>query len=217
MTDLFQRNFDAEMNGLVSHADTPSARSDIELQLLIEEARREGVEIGKAEGRREAEAAFQQTLAASASQERAAIQEQLKILLSKETHTRAQMERDIIEMFLGISERLIPELLDRYGPDLAVETIRQSIERTRSAQVLTVRASPEVTDVLAREKVDWLYEDARGVDINIVSDTSMVRGAVEVAWDGGRLEYNLEAACDAIFAALRDAADALNETHSEAK
>lgn len=217
MTDLFQRNFDAELNGLVSHVDTPARRSDIELQLMIEEARREGIEIGRAEGRREAEASFQQTLAESASQERLAIQEQLTVLLSQETHTRAQMERDVIEMFLGISERLIPELLESYGPDLAVETIRQSIERTRSAQVLTVRASPEVTDVLAREKVDWLYEDARGVDINIVSDTSMVRGAVEVAWNGGRLEYNLEAACDTIFAALKDAAETLNETHSEAK
>lgn len=217
MTDLFQRNFDAELNGLVPTTDAPVARSDIERQLMIEEARREGIEIGKAEGRREAEAGFQQTLAASAAQERAAIQEQLKFLLTRETHTRAQMERDIIEMFLGISERLIPELLDSYGPDLAVETIRQSIERTRSAQVLTVRASPEVTDVLAREKVDWLYEDTRGVDINIVSDTSMVRGAVEVAWDGGRLEYNLETACDVIFAALKDAAETLKETHSEAK
>lgn len=217
MTDLFQRNFDVELNGLVSRVDTPAARSEVELQLMVEAARLEGIEIGKAEGRREAEVAFQQTLAESAGQERAAIQEQLKILLTRETRTRALMERDIIEMFLGISERLIPELLDNYGVDLAVGAIRQSIERTRSTQVLTVRTSPEVTDVLDREKIDWLYEEARGVDINIVSDANMVRGAVDVVWGGGRLEYNLEAACDAIFAALQDAAETLNETQSEAK
>ena len=217
MSDIFQRNFDSELSGLVSNVNSPAARSDVELQLMLEEARLEGVEVGKAEGRREAEAAFQQTLAQSASQERAAIVEQISALISRETHTRDQIEQDIIEMFLGISERLIPELLDSYGIDLAVTTIRQSIEGTRSGQVLTIRTSPEVTDVLDREKIDWLYEDARGVDINIVSDTSMVRGAVHVEWDGGRLEYNLEAACDAIFAALKDAAETLKEIQSEAK
>lgn len=217
MTGLFQRNFDTELNGLISPTEARAVRSDVELQLMLEEARLEGVEIGKAQGRQEAEGIFQQTLADSASQERAAIQERVHALIVQDTHTRAQMERDIVEMFLGISERLIPELLDSYGIDLAVTAIRQSIEGTRSGQALTIRTSPEVTDVLDREKIDWLYEDARGVDINILSDASMVRGAVDVEWDGGRLEYNLEAACDGIFAALQNAAETLRETQSEAK
>ena len=209
MTDIFRRNFDFETTGIVSTMPSAAARSEVELQLKLEAARLEGIEIGKQEGRKEAEAAYHKALEDGATQERAAIREQLAHLLAKESRTRAQLEREIVEMFLGISERLIPELLDTHAVDLAVGVVRQNLEKARGQKKLQVHACPDVAEMLNRESMDWLYGETSGVDISVTSDTNMARGAVQIEWDGGRLEYDLDAACTAISTALQNATSKL--------
>ena len=209
MSDLFQRNFDFELNGLVSAAPSATARSEIEAQLRIETARQEGIEIGRLEGRKEAEAAYQQTLEDAATQERAAIKEQLAQLVAQETQTRAQLERDTVEMFLGLAERLVPDLLGDHDRDLAVAVIRKNLELSKGRKALCITVNPAVAELLDRESTDWLYGDSNSVDIRVTADQTLGRGAVLIRWDGGRLEYDLEAACGAVLTALREAAEKL--------
>lgn len=215
MIDLFQRNFDTDTTPLKQSATAATAEATLDLKLQLEEARQQGFDAGRDLGKRDAQEEFAEAEAERLIAERAAIREQLSALLHQDEKLRRDTERDIVELFLALGERLTPELLDTYSADLAVARIRESVERVRSDPVLSIHAAPDVIAQLQDETPEWLDDATQDKVIKLIADPEMSRGAAQVRWKGGRLEYDLNAAATAMIAALRQAADTY--THPDQK
>lgn len=206
MIELFQHNFDDE-NRRAVHKDTLSKAEDLaDLKEQLEAARQQGFDAGTAHGRQQAQAEFEQMDAERLAAVRESISSQLTALAAQDMAHRHETERDIVELFSAVAERLVPELLDHYGISLAVERVRQSVEQARTDPVVTIKTSPEVLAVLENETPGWLSDAADHTRIDLRADPEMNQGAAEVRWKGGRLEYDLHEACCAMLKALHDAA-----------
>ena len=214
MINLFERNFDIERDRAHRPDDAISAEAADELREKLDAARQEGFDAGRKIGQQDAEAAQATAEAEMVATARKEIRDQLMALTKKDDEQRIQMERDIVELFSGIAERLVPELLENYGIDLAIGRIRKSLARTRTDPVLSIRACPDVVGVLKCDAPEWLQPGTPDTQIDLKADASMNPGAVQVEWQGGRLEYDLHAACLEMLQALAEAA-AEYETTSE--
>lgn len=211
MISLFDHNFDVEAERSV-HRDASSALGAIvDLKEQLEAARKEGFEAGRTIGHQDAKAELDAEAAARFEQERQSIQTQLAQLVEQDTRLHRRTERDIIELFLGVADRLAPQLITQYGPALAADRIRQAVQQTRTDPELTISASPEVVAVLDEEAPSWLTEASNRLEIDICADPDMPKGSAKVRWKGGRLEYDIEAACTKILQALAQAAEEYNE------
>ena len=207
MIDLFQRNFDTDAKRAVHGDASATAEAIADLKAQLEAARQEGFDAGRTIGRQDAKAEFDAAETERLTLERDAIRTQLEALVASDTQLRLDTERDIVELFSGIAERLVPELLDTYGVDLAIARIRQSVQQSRTDPVLIVRACPDVISVLENEAPDWLSNASRNTQIDLQADPSMNRGAAQVRWKGGRLDYDIHAASLAMLKGLAKAAE----------
>jgi len=219
MIDLFQRNFDSEP--LTEAKASPQDKmSDIaafaEQELRIKEARQEGFDAGRSVGRQDAQGEYDTARENRLTQERTAIRDQLNAVLEQDAELRRTSERDIVELFLGIAERLVPELLESYGTDLAIERIRQSVALARTDPVLTIRACPDIAETLQTEAPEWLASASRSAQIDVVADPELTGSAAQVRWKGGRLDYDIEQASIAVLASLATAAKEFNEATGKA-
>jgi len=207
MIDLFQRNFDTDSKGSVYGDASAAAEAIADLKSQLEAARQEGFDAGRTIGKQDAQAEFDAAETERLKLEREAIRAQIEALAASDTQLRLDTERDIVELFSGIAERLVPEILDTYGVDLAVARIRQSVQQSRTDPVLIVRACPDVIGVLQHEAPDWLSNASRNIKIDLQTDPSMNRGAAQVCWRGGRLNYDIHAASLAMLKGFAKAAE----------
>lgn len=217
MIDLFQRNFD-QQSGSPAFTSGERARlaEQAEIAERVETARKEGFDAGRTIGRQDAQAEIDAEREARLTAERTAIRDQLNALLEQDAQQRRDTERDIVELFLGIAERLVPELLDSYGRDLALDRIRQSVEQSRTDPVLTVRAAPDVAEALQADPPEWMAGAMRSAQIDVVPDPEMAQSAAQVRWRSGRMEYDLQAATNAVLTALKTAAEDYHEAPEKA-
>lgn len=216
MINLFDHNFDVAAKQEVHKDIAGRADAAADLKEQLEIARKEGFDAGRDLGRKEAKIEFEAQAAERQEQERQIIQEQLAKLTAQDLRNQTEAERDITELCLGIAERLAPELLQSYGSKLAIERIRQAVQQVRSDPVLIIRAHQDVVTALQSETPGWLSKAGRNVQIDLAADPEMARGAAQVQWKGGRLEYDLETACNAIRHALAEAAETYNEATQKA-
>ena len=215
MIDLFQRNFDTDARPAqkAEAAAVAEAEAEAELNQQLEAARQQGFDAGRRIGRQDAEEDLQVKAVERHEAILAEIQAQIAALAATDARHSLEMERDIVELFSGIAERLVPELLDTYGIDLALSRIRTSIEHARTDPVLKIRACPDVIGVLQHESPQWLSPASGEAQITLQPDADMNPGAVQVHWQGGQLEYDLHAASQAMMQALAHAAEEYeNET-----
>ena len=140
MIDLFARNFDSDN----APAAPVTTIDEEELNLRLAEARKQGFDAGRAVGQQDAKAEFDAQEDARLEAESAEIRAQLDALIAQDTRQCRATETDIVELFLGIGDRLVPELLQNYGVDLAIGRIRESVALSRSTPVLSITACPEV-------------------------------------------------------------------------
>ena len=208
MIDLFARNFDSDN----APAAPVTTIDEEELNLRLAEARKQGFDAGRAVGQQDAKAEFDAHEDARLEAESAEIRAQLDALIAQDTRQCRATETDIVELFLGIGDRLVPELLQNYGVDLAIGRIRESVALSRSTPVLSITACPEVAARLKAEPPVWLPASTDAASIKIVADSDLPRGAARVVWQGGKLEYDLEEATTAVRSALQTAAVELTAT-----
>ncbi|MAJ77427.1 MAG: flagellar motor switch protein FliH, partial [Roseobacter sp.] len=116
MIDLFARNFDSDN----APAAPVTTIDEEELNLRLAEARKQGFDAGRAVGQQDAKAEFDAQEDARLEAESAEIRAQLDALIAQDTRQCRATETDIVELFLGIGDRLVPELLQNYGVDLAI-------------------------------------------------------------------------------------------------
>lgn len=208
MIELFKHNFDEEQRRPVDTHETETADSIDELKSRLAEARQQGFDAGRACGKQDAIAEFEKSDAARLAQIREKIWVQLEQLTKQDALHRKNAEKDVIDLFCALAERLVPELIDRYGIALAVERIRKSLNNARTDPILTIKTSPEVMDVLETEAQDWLSKISWETELEMIADPQMNQSAAQVYWKGGRLEYDLHAACYSVLSALQEAAAA---------
>ena len=213
MIELFDRNFDSEAGPVFPEKQNPNSELDDKLA----KARQEGFDAGRRVGKRDAQAEFEATEAERLTQEREQIKAQLNELVLADANQGYEAERDIVEMFLGIADRLVPELLAQYGTDLAVARIRESVKQARTDPVLSIHAHPDVVKALEEQAANWLEEQPLAAQINIVGDSKMAPGAAQVSWKAGRLNYDIAEAAQAMREALEIAAKRLKENNKEAE
>lgn len=211
MISLFDHNFDVEAERSVHQNTSATIEAIADLKEQLETARKEGFEAGRALGLREAKVEFDAGAADRFEQDRQMIQEQLAELIQQDTRHHKDTERDIIELFLGIAERLVPELINQYGSTLAVDRIKHAVQQTRTDPELTISACSDVVAALEVEAPSWLTHASQDAEIDIFVDPEMPRGSVQVRWKGGRLEYDIETACEQVLQALAEAANDYNE------
>ncbi len=213
MTDLFNRNFDTE---------TISVRADVhpqtdEVDAMLAKARQEGFDAGRRVGKSDAQIEFEAGEANRLSLERQEICAQLSKLVVAEGAEALKAEHDIVEMFLGIADRIVPELLSKYGSDLAVARIIESVKQARTDPVLSINAHPDVIQRLEDLGESWRERISFPVQIKVTGDPRMARGAATVCWKGGRLNYDITAAALAVQEALEAAAKQLNKINTKAE
>lgn len=216
MMELFRHNFDDEDRRALHKETLSNAEGIADLKAQLEEARQQGFDAGRAHGRQEAKAEFETMDAERLAQMRGTISQQLADLADADARSFHETEHNIIDLFSAVAERLVPELLDRYGIALAIERIRQSVDKARTDPVLMIRTSPEVMEALEGEAPEWLSDTARKTQIEFISDPLMNKAAALIQWKGGRLEYDLHAACYSMITALHDAAKDLNKSNKKA-
>ena len=180
MIDLFARNFDSDN----APAAPVTTIDEEELNLRLAEARKQGFDAGRAVGQQDAKAEFDAQEDARLEAESAEIRAQLDALIAQDTRQCRATETDIVELFLGIGDRLVPELMQVAKP------------------AARLKAEPPV----------WLPASTDAASIKIVADSDLPRGAVRVVWQGGKLEYDLEEATTAVRSALQTAAVELTAT-----
>ena len=208
MIDLFARNFDSDN----APAVPVTTLDDEELNLRLAEARKQGFDAGRAVGQLDAQAEFDAQEDERLEAESEAIRGQLDVLIAQDTRQCRATEADIVELFLGIGDRLVPELLQTYGGDLAVRRIRESVALSRSTPVLSITACPDVVARLEAHPPVWLPTSTDAASIKIIADSDLPRGAAQVVWQGGKLEYDIEQATTAVRSALQTATVELTAT-----
>lgn len=213
MIELFDRNFDSESGPVFTEKQNPNSELDDKLA----KARQEGFDAGRRVGKLDAQTEFDATEAERLTQEREQIKAQLIELVQADANQAYEAERDIVEMFLGITDRLVPELLAQYGTDLAVARIRESVKKARTDPILSIHAHPDVVNALEEQATTWLEEQPLAAKVNIVGDPKMAAGAAQVSWKAGRLNYDIAAAAQAMREALEIAAKQLKENNKEAE
>lgn len=216
MIDLFQRNFDLDARQAVHGDALAEAEAIADLKAQLDAARQEGFDAGRRIGRQDAEAEFTAAESGRMAAERDAIRAQIDALTAQDARARQEAERDITELFLGMADRLVPELLDTYGLDLALGRIRQAVQSSRTDPVLVIRACPDVIAVLETEAPGWLSAASQSTQIELEPDPEMNRGAAQVRWKGGRMDYDLAAAAEAMRKALAEAARKYEQTSQKA-
>ena len=216
MINLFGQNFDLEAKRTVHKESAATAQATADLKEQLEVARKQGFDAGRDLGRKEAKTEFEAAAQERLESERQIIQDQLAQMVQQDNQQQAETERDIVELFLGIADRLAPELTKTYGTQLAIDRIRHAVQQVRSDPALSIRAHADVIAALQSESATWLATAGQNARIDLHPDAAMARGAAQVRWNGGRLEYDIEAACDAIREALAEAAEHYNEATQKA-
>lgn len=216
MITLFNHNFDAEVDRGVHHDAAATAQAIADLKEQLEAARKEGFDAGRHVGLTEAQTEFDQEAVNRFEQDRQSIREQLTQLIAQDSQQQTTTERDVVELFLGIAERLVPELIGTYGTGLAIDRIRHAVQQARTDPSLTVRACADVITVLEAETPDWLTAAGRTAQIELIREPQMTRGTARVEWKGGRLEYDIEAACRTVLQSLAQAQKEYNEAAEKA-
>ncbi len=211
MINLFDHNFDVDAKQSVHRDASAAATATADLKEQLEAARKEGFDAGHDLGQKEAKSEFDASASDRFEQERQMIQKQMAELIAQDTQQQKETERDIVELFLGIAERLVPELINNYGPALATDRIKHVVQQARTDPALTIRACSDVISALENESPSWLTVASLNVEINLVTDLQMQRGVAQVQWKGGRLEYDIEKASINVLQALAQAAKEYNE------
>ena len=211
MINLFDRNFDIDAKRAV-HGP---AADEAEMNLRLAEARKSGFDAGRSVGKQDAIAEFEAEEDVRLTREREQICAKLDELIATDEMHRRDTENDIVELFLGIADRIVPEFLKTYGPDLAIERIRQSVVLARTDPILSVHVGPDVAAALEKEPGAWLPLTNDDVTVKVVADPKLARGSARVQWQGGKLEYDIEAATTAVRDALADAAQQFMSTTRE--
>ena len=74
----------------------------------------------------------------------------------------------------------------------------------------------EFAKALQADPPEWMAGAMRSAQIDVVPDPEMAQSAAQVRWRSGRMEYDLQAATNAVLTALKTAAEDYHEAPEKA-
>ena len=204
MIDLFIRNFDdiAPVQQTLPEPAAPEFEEttvEINLDDLVAQARQDGYDAGFQDGCAHIAAQHADSDAALMSEDHAAIKSQLAELLTQDAARVADSKRATLELLTGMAERLFPELLAAYGEQLALEQVKDALEKIHTQSEIVIKARPSIAAALEAGLADLAPQNT----VRILADDTGDMARVE--WREGRMEFHLDTACADVLAALRAA------------
>jgi flagellar biosynthesis/type III secretory pathway protein FliH len=219
MISLFERNFDedpglghAAYQPLPSEpfdhpAEAPRHFTETEVETLLNEARDKAFAEGHAQGVAETREELE-TAAATALQETlAAVGGDLANLSSQVDMQFQQLEKEMVELSLGVAERVIPEFLEAFGEDLVTAKIQSGMRIASGNATLQINVSEDMAPSIQDLVASWQKTEFENLDIAVIPNDQMSDGSARLNWKHGYLEYNLDHVCEELLTALRSASD----------
>lgn len=208
MNALFLRDFDAERAIADAVPDTEPEQpvfsfSEEELNKMLAEAREEGHQMGLAEGERLGREAEAQSLEADAVKALHALHPQLEAFVGQDKLRRAEMQQDIVELFLDVAERVAPDFLAAHSTEMVQTKVIEALNLGAKSSKITVTLSPETHGTLAQAIASL---PSAGDFVEVAADPDFTNAQAHVTWDNGFLDYNLDDTVAALLSALRIAA-----------
>ncbi|WP_084436985.1 FliH/SctL family protein [Pseudodonghicola xiamenensis] len=212
---LLLRDFDAEDARVAEGGQAPVEPEPIrslpldEVDRLLVEARELAFAQGREQGADEVRTMLEQARETRVAATLEVLCSQVEVLLSQEDRRRREMERDMVGLALDIAERVAPEFLSAYGRGLTEERVREGVRMAQGSARLRLRLSPQMTEAMEADIADLLAPAGPVPDVR--ADPALADGEARLDWDGGGLSYSLDALCDTVLAALREAAAKLKD------
>ncbi len=229
MSGLYLRNFDEDScafpagkmgrDGHPIEPEQPQERSfsETEVNLMIADARAAAIAEGKVLGNAEARAEVEASVNAQSVEIVQSIHQQLAEVSGKIDRHFLQIEQEMVELALGLAERLLPEILEVHGPDLLVARIRSGMAKARGNTALRIHVSETMQPLIQQAAERWKSQDFDHIDIVISADPEMADTATRLNWKNGYFEYNLNRACDELRQVLQRSVASLKDQLEKAE
>ena len=214
MNALFLRDFDAEQALVADTVTEPEDQgpplftfTEAEITKMLADARAEGQTAGLTEGESAGRQAERATIEAEALGALQALQAQLAEFNTQDASRRDDMQRDIVDLFLDIAERVAPDFLAAHSAELVQARLSEAVNLAREHSRLNITLSPETQSLMAETfKVLDPTEDL----LIINGDPDFKPGEARVTWDNGFLKYNIDRVVGELLDGLREASAKLN-------
>ncbi|MCH2251017.1 MAG: hypothetical protein MK042_14615 [Cognatishimia sp.] len=217
MNALFLRDFDAEQAtaSQVTDADEAAAETaeplftftEAELGKMLADARAEGHLQGLNEGEAAGRQSERQTIEAEALEALQELQNRIADFATEDARRRADMQQDIIDLFLDVAERIAPDFLKAYSADLVQARITEAAHLGVGQSKLQIQLAPE-TQAALTEPLKVI--DPTGELLEVSADPDFKNGEARVTWENGFLKYNLDRVVSELLDGLRDASSKMN-------
>jgi len=222
MNPLDLTNFDEEdLLADVSDASAPDEDPGVsaeqmftesQVQTMLEEIRAQALAEGHKTGAAQALAEAQSATDAQVSETLTALEGSLSELAVGATQRRAEMEHTIVDLALGVCERLVPEILHVHAPDIVAARIRSGVRMATGEAGLTIRVAQDLAPRISTLLESWIEPDVNSMEITVEPTSDLPVGAARLVWKNGYLDYDLDHACTALLSELRDASRLMTET-----
>lgn len=170
---------------------------------LLEQARSEAVRL-VAEADRQAEAVLQAARAEGFEAGRAEAAGLLAAAVLARDRALAGLEGGVVDLALEVARKLVGRQLEA-APQLAVELAAAALGRARGARAAVLRVAPTDLATLAEATGPLARLLGEGGGLRLEADEAIEPGGCVVESDLGRVDARLETGLRAIERALRDA------------
>ncbi|RJX22395.1 MAG: hypothetical protein C4575_01680 [Desulforudis sp.] len=172
------------------------AEARAEVEAIREIAHREGFEKGYREGEQAA-----RNLQAEAEK----VRDQARLVLAQaeqiRSETLAKMEPEILQLAVGIAERLMEQQLS--APDTIRSIVRTAVEAARDREYVVVFVNPNEVGVVQDHAEEFLKSLTPGASIRVISDEEITAGGCYIETEGVLVDATLETRWALLLEALR--------------
>ncbi len=167
-----------------------------ERERIREEARREGLEKGRAEALAAAQKSERERLAPEAAAARDLLKKAAEALQGKRAELVAAAERDLVRLALAIARKIVKR--EVRGEDVAAENVRRAIELTASRQVVRILVHPADLSSIEAFLPDLRREFTDILDVALEGSDTVDRGGCVVSTREGSVDATIAAQLEEI-------------------
>ncbi len=199
----FLRDFDAELELEASQLNREDhGPSEEEIAARIQAAADEAREAGFREGRAEALAEAEATLAAARVSALETLKPKLVELAEGLGAHRRAVEADLHSFLIALCEKAIPHLVKLHGPVVIESELRKVARRAQGSRWLEVRVSPANHQGVKQALKDLIPADAQN-ELRVIPDERLGDSEIRAGWQGGSSSMSYERLCKAIIEKLK--------------
>ncbi|WP_069649612.1 FliH/SctL family protein [Caloranaerobacter ferrireducens] len=183
------------LNEARENADIIMERMYQKSRLIIEESKQKGYEEGYKKGYEEGCIEAEKIIKEANSVKREYLQE--KALCLK------QLEKDIIELVINISEKIINQKLDD-DKEVIISIILKGLESLLVSDKVIIRISKDDYDIVELAKERLLAEASLVEDIEVKIDNSLEKGGCVIETERGCVDVSIKTQIEAMKKTLKD-------------